>query len=89
MKVFLFLIQICTRRTPLQTDKFMDASNVLKSIKNKKKCNEYRPINTLKTCEMIMEKVVKEQYLEPKKILSKYESGFRKKNSRAIQQLII
>lgn len=56
----------------------------IEKVVNTNKCEEYRPINTLKTCEKILEKVVKEQleeYLETHNILSKYQSGFRKKFS--------
>ena len=56
----------------------------VEKVAKTKRCDEYRPINTLITCEKIMEKVVKEQleqYLEAKKILLKYQSGFRKKFS--------
>lgn len=65
----------------------------IEKVAKTKRCDEYRPINTLKTCEKIIEKVVKEQleqYLESKKILSKYQSGFRKKFSceTAINYLI-
>lgn len=48
------------------------------------KCEEFRPINTLKTCEKILEKVVKKQldkFIEDNAIISKYQSGFRKKYS--------
>lgn len=56
----------------------------IEKVSKTKKCEEFRPINTLKTCEKIMEQVVKEQleqYMESNKILSKYQSGFRKKYS--------
>lgn len=56
----------------------------IKKIPKTNKCEEYRPINVLKTCEKIIEKVVKEQldkYIEENKILSEYQSGFRKKYS--------
>lgn len=56
----------------------------IKKVAKTNKCEEYRPINTLKTCEKIIEKVVKEQleyYIEQNRILSEYQSGFRKKHS--------
>ena len=56
----------------------------IKKVAKTKRCDEYRPIHTLKTCENIMEEVVQvqlEQYLESKKILSKYQFCFRKKFS--------
>ena len=33
----------------------------MEKVAKTKRCDEYRPINTLKTCEKIMEKVVKVQ----------------------------
>lgn len=56
----------------------------IQKVHKTKRCEEFRPINTLKTCEKILEKVVKEQlykYMEDSSILSKYQSGFRKKHS--------
>lgn len=53
----------------------------IEKIANTKKCDEFRPINSLKTCEKIMEKVVKEQlekYIEDNSILTRHQSGFRK-----------
>lgn len=53
----------------------------IEKIANTNKCEEFRPINTLKICEKIIEKIVKQQleeYLEKNTILSKYQSGFRK-----------
>lgn len=56
----------------------------IEKVAKTNKCEEYRPINTLKTFEKILEKVVKEQlekYIEKNTLLSKYQSGFRKKFS--------
>lgn len=56
----------------------------IEKIAKTNKCEEFRPINTLKTCEKIMEKIVKEQletYMEQHNLFSKYQSGFRKKFS--------
>ena len=53
----------------------------VEKIKNTIKCEEYRPINTLRTCEKIIERIVKDQlegYFEKHSLLSKYQSGFRK-----------
>ena len=53
-------------------------------IKNTNKCEEYRPINSLKTFEKVLETVVKyrlENYMEENNLLSKYQSGFRRKFS--------
>lgn len=56
----------------------------IEKISKTKKCEEFRPINALQTCEKLMEKVVKEQleqYMESYGLLSKYQSGYRKKFS--------
>lgn len=56
----------------------------IEKVAKTRKCEEFRPINTLKTCEKILEKVVKDQiekYFETHKLISKYQSGFRKKFS--------
>lgn len=56
----------------------------IEKVAKTNKCEEFRPINTLKTCEKVMEKIVKEQlenYMEQNKLFSKYQSGFRKKFS--------
>ena len=56
----------------------------IEKIAKTNKCEEFRPINTLKTCEKIIEKVVKQQlenYFEENNLLFKYQSGFRKKFS--------
>lgn len=53
----------------------------IEKVSKTNRCEEFRPINTLMTCEKILERVVKEQleqYMESKNILSKYQSGFRK-----------
>lgn len=52
----------------------------IEKITKARNCEDFRPINTLKLCEKILEKVVKvqlEEYLEGNNILSKYQSGFR------------
>ena len=52
--------------------------------KNILKFEQYRLINTLKTCDDFMEKVVKDQlggYMEKHRLLSKFQSGHRKKYS--------
>ena len=54
----------------------------IEKIKNTNKCEEYRPINSLKTFEKVLETVVKQQlenYMEENNLLSKYQSGFRRK----------
>ena len=56
----------------------------VEKIRNTIKCGKYHPINTLRTCEKIIEKIVKDQlkeYFEKHSLLSKYESGFRKRYS--------
>ncbi|XP_075167997.1 uncharacterized protein LOC142240182 [Haematobia irritans] len=56
----------------------------IEKVQRTKKYEEFRPINTLMTCEKILEKVVKEQlekYIEKNGILSKYQPGFRKNYS--------
>ena len=56
----------------------------VEKIGNTIKCEEYRPKNTLRTCEKIFENIVKDQleeYSEKHSLLSKYQSGFRKKYS--------
>ena len=56
----------------------------IEKIKNSNKCEEYRPINSLKTFEKVLETVVKQQlenYMEENKLLSKYGFGFRRKFS--------
>lgn len=48
------------------------------------KCEDYRPINMLPTCEKVLEKVVKSQlytFLESSKLLSNNQSGYRKNHS--------
>ena len=49
-------------------------------MKNTIKCEDFRPINGLKTCEKIVKNQL-EEYIEKYKIFSKYQSGFRKKHS--------
>ena len=56
----------------------------VENIINTIKCEQYRPINTLRTCEKIIEKIVKDQleeYFEKHSLLSKYQSGFRMRYS--------
>lgn len=56
----------------------------IEKVAKTKKCEEFRPINSLKTFEKILEKAVKyqlEQYMEEHNLFSKYQSGFRKKFS--------
>ena len=56
----------------------------VEKVRNTIKCEEYRPKNTLRTCEKIIEKIVKDQleeYFEKHSLLSKYQSGFRKRFS--------
>ena len=56
----------------------------IQKIAKARLCEEFRPINTLKTRERILEKVVKsqlEKYMESNALLHKYQSGFRKKFS--------
>ena len=56
----------------------------IEKIKNINKCEDYRPINSLKTFEKVLETVVKQQlenYMEENKLLSKYQFGFRRKFS--------
>ena len=53
-------------------------------IRNTIKCEEYRPIKTLSTCEKIIENIVKnqlEEYFEKYNLLSKYLPGFKKSYS--------
>ena len=45
----------------------------VEKIKNTLKCEEYRPINTLRICENQLE-----EYFEKHSLLSKYQSDFRK-----------
>ena len=70
--------------TSLETSIFLDhwKKSIVTPIE--KQCEEFRPINSLKTCEKIIEKVVKDQlekYIENRYILSKNQSEFRKKHS--------
>ena len=57
----------------------MDFFQTIEKISKIQKSEEYRPINTLKTCGKIIEKVVKgqlEEYVENNNLFSKYQSGF-------------
>ena len=57
----------------------------IEKIKNSNKCGEFRPINSLKISEKVLETVVKQQLeksMEENKLLSKYQSGFKRKFSR-------
>ena len=49
----------------------------VEKIRNTIKCEEYRPINTLRTAEKIVENQL-EEYFEKHSLLSKCQSGFRK-----------
>ena len=57
----------------------------IEKVSRTNKCEEFRPKNSLKLCEKILAKIVKkkqlEQYLENNNILSKYQSGFKKRYS--------
>ena len=56
----------------------------IEKIKNTNKCEQFRPMNSLKTFEKVLDTVVKqrlENYMEENKLLSKYQSGFKKKFS--------
>ena len=56
----------------------------IEKIRNSNKCDEFCPINSLKTFEKVSETVVKQQlekYMEENKLLSKYQSRFRRKFS--------
>ena len=54
----------------------------IEKVKNTVKCEDYRPINTLKTYEKIIKIIVKNQlYIEQYGLLSKVQSGFRKRFS--------
>lgn len=56
---------------------------LVEKINNKNKC-AYRPINNLKISEKILEKIIKNQledFMEKYKLLSKYQSAFRKWHS--------
>ena len=56
----------------------------VEKILNTNKCEEFRPINCLKTLEKILESVVKQQledYFEKNNLFTKYQSGFRKHHS--------
>lgn len=56
----------------------------VEKVPNTKKNDEFRPINTLRTVEKIIETVVKQQlmkYMEENNIFSEYQSGFRKNYS--------
>jgi len=53
-------------------------------VKNTRKCEEFRPINTLPKYEQILEVIIKEQilhYLDKHNILCQEQSGFRSNNS--------
>ena len=54
---------------------------LIEKVKNTNKCEEHRPINSLKTFEKVLETVVKQQLENYMKLLSKYQSGFRRKFS--------
>ena len=78
------LLRIITRK--LETGIFKEdwKESPVEKIRNTIKCEEYRPINTLKTCKTIIEKIVKnklEEYFEKHNLLLKYQSGFRKRYS--------
>ena len=50
-------------------------------IRNTIKCEQYHPINTLRTCEKIIEKIVKhqfEEYFEKYNLLLKYQSDLER-----------
>ena len=50
----------------------------IEKIKNTNKCEEFRPINSLKTFEKVSETMVRQQlenYIEKNKLWSKYQSG--------------
>lgn len=62
----------------------MSSVTPIEKIAKTSKCEEFRPINTLKTCEKLIEKIVKQQletYFEKNKLFSKAQSGFRKNYS--------
>ena len=55
-----------------------------------RKCEEFRPINTLKVCQKIMENVVKiqlEQFIEYRGILSRKQSRFRKNSELCYKRM--
>lgn len=54
----------------------------IEKIKDTKKCEEYCPINSLKTCKKIIETVMKQQlekHMEQRELLSKYQSSSQRK----------
>lgn len=56
----------------------------VEKIARTKKCEEFRPINSLKTLEKILEMVIKQQlqkYMEDNKLFSEFQSGFRENYS--------
>jgi len=58
-------------------------------LKNQRK-QVYKPINILPIYEKVLELVVKEQiekYLQDNKIITEYQSGFRKNHSCEIQAI--
>lgn len=65
----------------------------IRKVSNTIKCEEYRPVNMLSSVSKIMEQVVStqiKQYIETNKLLTVYQSGFRKSHSceTAIQGLV-
>lgn len=65
----------------------------IEKIRNTKKCEEFRPINMIAIEAKILEKVVHiqlEKHMEEHNLISKYQSGFRKKHScEALINLLI
>ena len=60
---------------------------LIEKVKNTVKSEEYRPINTLKTCEKVIKILVKHQlndYIDQFGMLSIYQSGFRKRYAKLL-----
>ena len=57
---------------------------LVEKVRNTIKCEEYRPINTLRTCEKNIEKIVNnqlEEYFQKPSLLSKDQSDFSNRYS--------
>lgn len=89
-----FLVNIINEslNTGIVPDKWkLSTITPIQKVKNKKKAEEYRPINTLPPDEKIIEKIVKNQlvsHITENNILIKEQSGFREHHSCKQQSIM-